>query len=43
MQEAIRLATLRAEGRSIPAVQLQPAESLAAFEAWRDKTDRIAY
>jgi tRNA(Arg) A34 adenosine deaminase TadA len=30
-------------GRSIPAVQLMPAESLAAFEAWKNKADRIAY
>ena len=35
--------SLPLEGRSIPAVQLMPAESLAAFAAWRAKTDRIAY
>ena len=35
--------SLPIEGRSIPAVQLMPAESLAAFEAWRAKVDRIEY
>ena len=35
--------SLPAEGRSIPAVQLLPAESLAAFEAWKDKFDKVAY
>lgn len=34
---------LPAEGRSIPAVRLLPGESLAAFEVWRNKVDRIAY
>jgi guanine deaminase len=34
---------LPAEGRSIPAVQLLPAESLAAFEAWKNKLDKVAY
>jgi tRNA(Arg) A34 adenosine deaminase TadA len=35
--------SLPVEGRSIPAVRLMPAESLAAFEAWRVKSDRIEY
>ena len=35
--------SLPVEGRSIPAMQVLPAESLAAFEAWRNKADRIAY
>lgn len=35
--------SLPAEGRSIPAVQLLPAESLAAFEAWKNKVDKVAY
>jgi tRNA(Arg) A34 adenosine deaminase TadA len=34
---------LPAEGRSIPAVQLLPVESLAAFEAWKNKTDKTPY
>lgn len=34
---------LPAEGRSIPAVQLLPSESLAAFEAWKNKLDKVAY
>ena len=38
-----RQISLPAEGRSIPAVQLLPAESLAAFEAWKDKFDKVAY
>jgi tRNA(Arg) A34 adenosine deaminase TadA len=29
--------------RSIPAVQMMPAESQAAFEAWKQKLDRIEY
>ena len=35
--------SLPTEGRSIPAVQVMAAESLAAFEAWRNKVDRIPY
>jgi guanine deaminase len=35
--------SLPVEGRSISAVQLMPAESLAAFDAWRSKVDRIPY
>lgn len=35
--------SLPPEGRSIPAVQLMPAESLATFDAWRKKVDRQPY
>jgi tRNA(Arg) A34 adenosine deaminase TadA len=35
--------SLPAERRSIAAVQVLPAESLAAFEAWNNKADKVAY
>jgi tRNA(Arg) A34 adenosine deaminase TadA len=35
--------SLPVEGRSIPAVQLLPAEALKTFEAWKAKVDRVHY
>ena len=38
-----RQTVLPAEARSIPAIPLMRAESLAAFEAWTSKVDRVPY
>jgi tRNA(Arg) A34 adenosine deaminase TadA len=42
--EAIRRQfALPADARSIPAIPLMRSQSLAAFEAWQNKADRVAY
>jgi guanine deaminase len=41
--EIRRELALPAEARSIPAIPLMRAESLAAFESWTNKPDRVPY
>ncbi len=42
-QEIREQLVLPADAQSIPAIPLMRTESLAAFEAWQNKADRVAY